>query len=62
MEDNPCRFRSRKLHLALTHNGDGLAMWQYSVLRQPELLLSKDMKMKIYSITGLYSEVGYIAE
>ena len=37
-------------------------MWRYSVLRQPELLLSKDMKMKIYSIAGLYSSVRYVAE
>jgi len=40
----------------------GLAMWRYSVLRLPGLLLSKDMKMKIYSKAELYSAVGYIAE
>jgi hypothetical protein len=39
-----------------------LAMWRYSVLRKPGLLLSKDMKMKIYSIAGLCSYVGYVAE
>jgi len=37
-------------------------MWRYSVLRKPGLMLSKDMKMKIYSIAGLYSEAGYVAE
>ena len=37
-------------------------MWRYSVLRKPGLMLSKDMKMKIYSIAGLYSSVGYVAE
>jgi hypothetical protein len=40
----------------------GLAMWRYSVLRKPGLVLIKDMKMKIFSIAGLYSSVGYIAE
>jgi hypothetical protein len=40
----------------------GLAMWRYSVLRLPGLLLSKDMKMKIYSIAWLYSLAGYVAE
>ena len=40
----------------------GLAMWRYSVLRKPGLMLSKDMKMKIYSTAGLYSEAGYVAE
>jgi len=33
----------------------GLAMWRYSVLRKPGLMLIKDMKMKIYSIDRLYS-------
>ena len=42
------------------YNGQGLAMWRYSVLRQPELMLSKDMKMKIYFITRLYSSVEYV--
>ena len=28
----------------------------------PDMLLSKDMKMKIYSIAGLYSSVGYVVE
>src|SRR4030095_303807 len=28
----------------------------------PDMLLIKDMKMKIYSIAGLYSSVGYVAE
>jgi len=37
-------------------------MWRYSVLRKPGLLLSKDMKMKIYSIAGLYSSAGYDAQ
>jgi hypothetical protein len=37
-------------------------MWRYSALRKPGLMLSKDMKMKIYSIAGLYSSVGYVAE
>jgi len=46
----------------VTHNVQGLAMWRYSVLRQPKPLPSKDMKMKIYSIAGLHSSVGYIAE
>ena len=32
-------------------------MWRYSVLRKPGLMLSKDMKMKIYSIAWLYSSV-----
>jgi hypothetical protein len=32
-----------------------LATWRYSVLRKPGLVLIKDMKMKIYSIAGLYS-------
>ena len=27
-----------------------------------DMLLSKDMKIKIYSIAGLYSSVGYVAE
>ena len=27
-----------------------------------DMLLSKDMKIKIYSKAGLYSSVGYIAE
>ena len=33
----------------------GLAMWRYSVLRKPELVPSKDMKMKIYSKAWIYS-------
>jgi hypothetical protein len=33
----------------------GLATRRYSVLRKPGLKLIKDMKMKIYSIAGLYS-------
>jgi len=33
----------------------GLARWRYSVLPKPGLVLSKDMKMKIYSIAGPYS-------
>jgi hypothetical protein len=37
-------------------------MWRYSVLRKPGLVLGKDMKMKIYSIAGLYSSAGYVAE
>ena len=36
-------------------NVQGLATWRYSVLRKPGLVLSKDMKMKIYSIAWLYS-------
>jgi len=28
----------------------------------PDMLLIKDMKMKIYSIAGFYSSVGYVAE
>jgi hypothetical protein len=32
------------------------------VIRQPEPLLSKDMKMKIYSIAVLYSSAGYVAQ
>jgi len=28
----------------------------------PDMLLIKDMKMKIYSKAGLYSSVGYVAE
>jgi len=28
----------------------------------PGMLLSKDMKMKIYSKAGFYSSVGYVAE
>jgi len=40
----------------------GLVMWRYSVLRKPGLVLSKDMKMKIYSIAGLYSSVECVAE
>jgi len=43
-------------------NGQGLAMWRYSMLRMPGLMLSKDMKMKIYSIVGLYTSTGYVAE
>ena len=31
-------------------------------VRKPGQLLSKDMKMKIYSIAGPYSPVGYVAE
>ena len=38
-------------------NGQGLAMWRYSVLRQPEPMLSKDMKMKIYSIVGFIRQL-----
>jgi hypothetical protein len=33
----------------------GLAMWRYSVLRKPGLVLSEDMKMKIYSKARIYS-------
>ena len=33
----------------------GLATWRYSVLRKLGLVLIKDMKMKIYSIAGIYS-------
>ena len=40
---------------AIAYTRQDLAMWRYSVLRQHELLLSKDMKMKIYSIARLYS-------
>ena len=40
----------------------GLGDVANSVLRKPGLMLSKDMKMKIYSKAGLYSSVGYIAE
>ncbi len=43
-------------------NGQGLAVWRYSVLRKPGLMLGKDMKMKIYSTAGLYSLAGYVAE
>jgi len=46
---------------SMTANGQGLALWRYSVIRHPELLLSKDMKMKIYSIAGFYSSDGYVA-
>ena len=46
----------------MTHNGQGLAMWRYSIIRQPELLLSIDMKMKIYFIAGLYSKAGHVDE
>jgi len=28
----------------------------------PDMLLIKDMKMKIYSKAGIYSSVGYVAE
>jgi len=38
----------------------GLAMWRYSVGRKPELVLIKDMKMKIYSEAWIYSPVGYV--
>jgi len=37
-------------------------MWRYSVLRKPGLMLSKDMKMKIYSTAWIYSSVEYVAE
>src|SRR5436190_1215027 len=37
-------------------------MWRYSMLRNPGPLLSKDMKMKIYSNAVFYSSVGYVAE
>ena len=30
--------------LNMTHNVQGLAMWRYSLLRQPERMLSKDNK------------------
>ena len=33
-----------------------------AVVVSPGLTLSKDMKMKIYSIAGLYSHAGYVAE
>lgn len=50
----------------IVHNNcrqrQGLAMWRYSVLRKPGLVLSEDMKMKIYSKARLYSSVGYVAE
>ncbi len=37
-------------------------MGWYSVIRKPELLLSKFVKMRIYSIARLYSLARYVAE
>jgi hypothetical protein len=37
-------------------------MWRYSLLGKPEPLLSKDMKMKIYSVARFYSETGNDAD
>jgi len=51
-----------RLYERLAANVQGLAMWRYSVLRKPGLMLTKDMKMKIYSIAWICSSVGYVAE
>src|SRR5258705_1191807 len=32
-----------------------LAIWRYSMLRQPQLLLSKVNQLMLYSVAGIYS-------
>lgn len=46
---------------SLLYNVQGLAVWRYSVIRRPELVLIKDMKMKIYSKAWIYSLSRYNA-
>jgi hypothetical protein len=37
----------------VAYNGQGLALWRYSVIVQPEPKLSKVIKLMLYSITGV---------
>jgi hypothetical protein len=49
---NDCAKNIVMCNAAISVHRQGLAMWRYSVLSKPGLMLSKDMKMKIYSIAG----------
>jgi hypothetical protein len=39
----------------MSHNDQDLATWRYFMLCQSGLVMTKDLKMKIYSIAGIYS-------
>lgn len=39
----------------ITHNVQGFLLCGYSVIRQPEQLLSKVIKLMLYSVARLYS-------
>ncbi|MBP6215738.1 MAG: hypothetical protein KA399_05995, partial [Chitinophagaceae bacterium] len=66
-------LRINFLHLSLLSIGTGchftlaayVGAWRCGGILcyvSPDMLLIKDMKMKIYSKAGLYSSVGYVAQ
>jgi len=48
--------------MGITHNVRAWRCGDIPCYVSPDMLLIKDMKMKIYSIAGIYSLAGYIAE